>query len=455
MNIKKIILVFVVLVMLVGGCILLDMDLVSDIIDLNYWKILEQFDLFVFGLYSCFRSYLWNMFLLGEVRSDVFGGIFFGGEVIQGMECFFYNILNVENFGISGFGDLYQNINQMNLFISRIFYMDVLIESVRNYYLGQVYGLCVYYMYQLYCLWGDVVFMEEFSLGFEVGKLVKVVILVVEIFEQVKKDIEFLLSYFGFDYIIKEKKLLWLKVVILMLKVDVYLWSVYCDGGEGDVWIVKNVLVDIQNNISCSNLDLMDIYQGVFVYDNKGNKEIIFIIYNELFEYNLWNGNNDLFLQVDYLGKFYNVDGILINMLVENNFGIMCLMVKLENFKKFLLGDICCDVILKDVYNKVENGKLELVGVYLYKYWGVMNGSIWVRCDDYFIYRYLDLLLMLVEVKVFLGEDLVIEINWVCWCVFGDVYDVLIVGFFNQEVDKCLVDVVLQECLFEFMLEGK
>lgn len=75
-------------------------------------------------------------------------------------------------------------------------------------------------------------------------------------------------------------------------------------------------------------------------------------------------------------------------------------MVKLENFKKFLPGDTRRDVTLKDVYNKVENGKLELVGVYPHKYWGVMNGSTRVRCDDYPIYRYSDLLLMLAEAKV-------------------------------------------------------
>ena len=107
------------------------------------------------------------------------------------------------------------------------------------------------------------------------------------------------------------------------------------DGGEGDARTAKNALVDIQNNISRSNLDLMDTYQGVFAYDNKGNKEIIFTIHNELFEYNLWNGNNDLFPQADYLGKFYNADGTLINTSVENNFGIMRLMVKLETSRNF------------------------------------------------------------------------------------------------------------------------
>lgn len=53
----------------------------------------------------------------------------------------------------------------MNLFISRTLHTDVLTESARNYYLGQVYGLRAYYMYQLYRSWGDVVFTEEPSLG--------------------------------------------------------------------------------------------------------------------------------------------------------------------------------------------------------------------------------------------------------------------------------------------------
>ena len=93
MNIKKIILAFAASAMLAGGCTSLDMDPVSDITDLNYWKTPEQFDSFVFGLHSRFRSHSWNMFLLGEARSDVFGGIPFGGEATQGMERFPYNYI--------------------------------------------------------------------------------------------------------------------------------------------------------------------------------------------------------------------------------------------------------------------------------------------------------------------------------------------------------------------------
>lgn len=94
-------------------------------------------------------------------------------------------------------------------------------------------------------------------------------------------------------------------------------------------------------------------------------------------------------------------------------------------------------------------------GWYPHKYWGVMNGSTRVRCDDYPIYRYSDLLLMLAEAKVLLGEDPATEINRVRQRAFGDAYDASTVGFPNQEIDKYPADAVLQERLFEFMLEGK
>ena len=46
----------------------------------------------------------------------------------------------------------------------------------------------------------------------------------------------------------------------------------------------------------------------------------------------------------------------------------MRLMVKLENFKKFLPGDTRRDVTLKDVYNKVEMAS--------WNWWGCIRISI-------------------------------------------------------------------------------
>ena len=56
MNIKKIILAFAASAMLAGGCTSLDMDPVSDITDLNYWKTPEQFDSFVFAVFCAIMA---------------------------------------------------------------------------------------------------------------------------------------------------------------------------------------------------------------------------------------------------------------------------------------------------------------------------------------------------------------------------------------------------------------
>ena len=55
------------------------------------------------------------MFLLGEARCDVFGGIPFGGEATQGMERFPYNTLNAENPGI----DVYKRQEEDNSGLSK------------------------------------------------------------------------------------------------------------------------------------------------------------------------------------------------------------------------------------------------------------------------------------------------------------------------------------------------
>ena len=173
MNIKKTIGFWVVGLLLCTGCSSLDMDPVSEITDKNYWKTPEQFESFVYGLHARFRSQSWNFFLLGEARSDVFGDKPFGGEAAQGMERYPLNTLNADNPGLKAYGDLYQNLNQMNLFIRRAETAEVLSEPVRHYYLGQVYGLRAYYLFQLFCSWGNVVFTQEPSLDFEMGQLAR------------------------------------------------------------------------------------------------------------------------------------------------------------------------------------------------------------------------------------------------------------------------------------------
>ena len=111
---------------------------------------------------------------------------------------------------------------------------------------------------------------------------------------------------------------------------------------------------------------------------------------------------------------------------------------------------------LKGAYNKLENGTLDLIGVFNYKYHGVQDaGDSRSLCDDYPIYRYADLLLMLAEAKAMLGESPAEEINAIRQRAYGENYDNKTIGFPNQPNDKDINETILEERFKEFIMEGK
>lgn len=141
---KKIIIAMMAAVSLLNfsGCDSLDMEPVSSISDANYWKSPDQFKAFNIGLHGLLRSQSsYNIFVLGEPRSDIYGDQPFGGEATQGVERFSYNTINAEFTGISNFANFYTTLNQINLMIRRTNETDLLGEAEKNYYLGQAYGL--------------------------------------------------------------------------------------------------------------------------------------------------------------------------------------------------------------------------------------------------------------------------------------------------------------------------
>ena len=75
--------------------------------------------------------------------------------------------------------------------------------------------------------------------------------------------------------------------------------------------------------------------------------------------------------------------------------------------------------------------------------------------NDFPIYRYADLLLLLAEAKIALGENPATEINFVRQRAFGANYVATVHGYPNQPIDAKPKDAILQERLFEFIFEGK
>lgn len=445
--------------MLVAGCNQMKLDLtpVSSITDGNFWKSSEQWDSFVVGIHSRLRTHTYNLFVLGSLRSDEFGETSFGGESTNNRERLWLNTLNVDNPGISNFGDFYSNINQINLLIQKTEETSLLTEANKGYYLGQAYGLRAFYYFHLLRSWGSVVIHEEASTKFDIDALAKASSPESEVMALIKSDLAKSESSFSNNYQIKLNKGLWSKSATLMLKAEVHLWSSQqMGGGTADALIAKTALSDIQTNVA--GLGLMDNFADVFSYNNKGNREIIFSIYNELNEYNFMGGAFLPFLpQINYIGNYYDsLSNAKIDVqrdLVGGTGGFQA-PIKKSTYWRFSNQDSRKYASIQGAFS-LQDGVFTLAGCYVKKYQGIINAGSRVLVDDYPIYRYADLLLLLAEAKNILGEDPATEINEVRKRAFKNNFSESLVGFPNKPGDDDVKEAILNERYFEFIAEGK
>lgn len=437
------------------GC--LDMEPVSSITDKNMWQSEGQFTSFVYGVHSRLRENSFNMYKLGELRSDIYNpSTGWTGESNK-VEEITANILSEERPGLSNFADLYSNINQINLFISKTLGTDLLKEKDKAYYLGQMYGMRAFYYFHLLRSWGDVVWTDQPSMSFEIGKLEKPVSPASEVMEKIKADIQSSEDYFAGDYSFREARTFWSKAATLMLKAEVFLWSSrQMGGGSADALTAQNALTDIQNHISRETLDLMPDFTNVFAYDQKGNKEIILAVHNKQNETNLFDGNwrNNLVPQRATLSLYYDRET---DARFELNFnGNMYYPIRLSLYDSFNDADTRKNGTLKAAYT-MDNPHV-YVGCFPYKYRGTTPSGASERlfADDFPVYRYADLLLMLAEAKSLTGGDPTNEINLVRARAYKNNYDLRTIGYPNMEGDKDGInEVLLRERYKEFMFEGK
>lgn len=455
---KKIILLVVASSLLsLTGC--LDSAPVSSITDANMWQAEGQFSSFVFGVHNRLRENMKNMYTIGDLRSDIYSDKeAYPGEAASMIKVYCLNLLSEEQPGLSNYADIYDNINQINLYISKTTDTNVLNESSKKYSLGQMYGLRAFYYFHLLRTWGNVVWNESPSLGFATGGLEKPVSPASEIMTKIKNDIDRSTDYFGDDYSFQQEKSFWSKAATLMLKAEVYLWSARQMGGEAaDATVAKNALTDIQSHVS--GLGLMDKFKDVFAYKNKGNKEILFAIRykeNEMTIFNqMWM--DGMLPNKASLGTFYDGEtSKLFDVSIENFDGRITMPTKPEAYTWFDDDDSRKKATLKAVYTK-PNDVLKYAGCFAYKYQGTTPAGETKRYlgDDLPIYRYADLLLMLAEAKALLSENPTKEINEVRERAYGDNYDENMQGYPHQEKDNDINEALLQERLREFLYEGK
>lgn len=436
----------------------LDLAPESSISDANYWKTADQFDAFVSGIHVRFRSHNASFQALGEMRSDIFGTeanspSTFTGEATQGLERMWLQNLDMDNTGVSNFGGFYSNIVQLNLLIYKLNATNIVSDANKNYYLGIAHGMRAFYYFHLYRSWGGVVIQTEPVLSIDIANLAKAASPEAEVMALIKADIDKSESSFGTNYTFRNNKGYWSKAATLMLKAEVSLWNSHRGGGSVDATTALNALNDIKTNIP--NLTLLPNYSTVFTAGNKGNNEIIFAIRYVLNEATMGFVASSFVPQSGLISNFYDLNGSRqFNVTTDNWGGLLRAPVRIATYQKFDDNDSRKLSSIQPAFSKKGTG-FELVGCFTNKFQGEQNAGSRAFTNDYPIYRYADLLLMMAEAKVILGQNPANEINLVRARAYGAKYDASKYAFPNQAKDASPLNAILDERLFEFVFEGK
>jgi len=447
------------IILLVSSCNKkLELTPISSISDATYWKTPDQFDAFVSGIHARFRSHLTNIQYLGEMRSDIFGtepgnAGTFTGEATQGIERMWLQTLSLDAPGVSNFGGFYTNIVQLNLLIDKLNNSNVITAANKSYYLGLAYGMRAFYYFHLTRAWGDVVIQTDPVTSFDISNLSKPASTAAEVMTLIKSDIDNSVNNFGTDYSFRNTKSYWSKAATLMLKAEVYLWNAHRGGGTADATTALNALTDIQSKVS--GLALLPGYSNLFLYSNRGNSEIIFAMRDLLNESSLPFAGT-FYPQTALLANFHDsLNARQFNVTADNWGGLLRAPVKVVTFRKFDDKDSRKWFSIQSAYNRPSAGVYVIAGCFVKKYEGEQNAGVRVFSNDFPVYRYADLLLLIAEAKVLLGQNPAAEINLVRARAFGANYNAAIQGYPNQPIDADAKKAILQERLFEFVFEGK
>ena len=433
----------------------LDLAPISSVGEGNFWKTPEQVDAFVNGIHTRFRTHVQRFLFLGELRADIQGtdpgtSSSFTGESTAGNERMWTNTLSLDAAGVSDFGGFYSNINQLNLLISKLNTTNITTAANKGYYLGIAHGLRAYYYFQMHMAWGKVIIQTEPTASIDISNLAKAASPEADVLKLIKDDIEKSLTAFGTNYTYKNSKGFWSKNASLMLKGNVYLWTAQKGGGAADATTAKTALLDVQTN---GALSLQSSFANVFATTTRGNSEVIFASRHLLNEATLPIVN--FVPQTGLIINFYDsIAKRKFDVVTDNWGGTYYFPMMMSTFRRFSDRDTRKWASIQPCY-RLTGSTYTLAGVFGSKYKGEQSAGVRSYTNDFIIYRYADLLLLLAEAKVLLGESPATEINLVRARAYGASYSAVSDAFPNQAIDADPKEAILHERYCEFIMEGK
>lgn len=422
----------------------------------TFWKNESQVEGYMLGLHSDLREAYTSFYLLGECRGGTLkAGTSFIGTSLDNSSPIKTNAFTKHQTGMENWNGLYSQILNTNIFISKVENeCDFLEAAKKNYYLGQAYGLRAMYYFLLYRTFGGLPIVDQPSVlegVTDARNLYTARSSAKKTLDFIKGDVGKSEICFGDNNEIKMQKGMWSKAATQMLKAEVYLWSAKVTTDDqhpdaADLTTAKNALQPLLGAFT-----LLPDFGSVFDSDNKGNDEIILAVRFADGEQTNWM---NLFVYDENLFKmqFYGHNGSLMGdtLGVKGN-GLLRHEYKWGLFASMDDADSRKRATFLDCYDQDR----QPVAVVLRKFMGIINDNgVRSYCDDYVIYRYADVLLMMAEIENAEKGDAAGYINQVRRRAYGRDFDESQHAYKNGSyADNELA--ILKERDKEFVWEGK
>ena len=431
----------------------LELESPSELTSAGFWETEEGVKTAHTGLYANLRSSAQDFWLLGEIRSDIWGGrTYESADNINLIESNFTEA--TAPFG--GWAGLYTRIHRINDFLVNAPNVTFINEGEKAHLMGQAYGLRALYYYTLLKTWGGVPIILEPVGTIDPTDLSKARSSQEEVMNLIKSDIDASLTAFGSDDSFwVDSKNFWSKAATLTLKGDVYIWSAnLLDGGTADLNEAKTAL----QQIASFGVGLENDIPSLWGVGNEGNSEFIFALqYKQDEASNFYNSLTGRSTEIN--PQFDDEGNSMKDFIIAgaNRYG--------QSEKTILLLDDNDDSRKDATFIKLyidDNGGLGYpsynepvyFGSVFNKFLGQVIGSERIFENDVPVYRYADVLLLLAEAKNLLNEDPANEINLIRERAYGANYDVIVHGFTNgSQIDNA--NTILDERYKEFVGEGK
>ncbi len=450
---KKYIFILIAVVTLNSCSDELDLKSPSELTVQGFWNTEEGAKTAHTGLYATLRSSASDLWLLGEMRSDIWGGRTFESAANENL---IESNITIATAPFGGWAGLYTRIHRVNDFIENLPKVPFTKESEKGHLLGQAYGLRAMYYYTLLKTWGNVPIILEPFRDIDPSGLSKARSSQADVIAQIKSDISASLNSFGDDdsYWLGTR-IFWSKAATLTLKGDVYIWSGnLMGGGSADITEAKNAL----QQISSLGVSLTPSISKLWGVENEGNNEFIFALqYKQDEAQNFYNGLTGRSTEIN---PQFNVSGSSMSNFViagYNGYG--------PSPKTLLLlddeDDDRKDATFISLYTDSNGGagypnytEPKYFGSVFNKFLGRVDGTVRIFENDVPVYRYADVILLLAEAKNLLGEDPSAEINQIRARAYGDDYNAATQDYVNGS-KVANANAILTERYKEFIGEGK